>query len=779
MHSKSLALAAAFAFALSGVTAEPSRPRIYYPRQVKRQVANASEPDTTATKRDPQLLDDLLGGLLGDGDSTETPKSTTPSKDEPSDSGILIGPTGIVVPGLIGDDDDNNGGGNGGNGGTNGTATATGTKDEDSSTRPKATAEPTSTKGGLRDPIVDPLPTLISDVLGPSKTSTSKTPSGTSSAGNGDDNNNTKTGDDSKTQSNEPEPTREPTSTKGGLLDPIVDPLPTLISEVLPGPSSSKTTAPGSTGGAGNGTDPEPTSSSPGNIVTEILPSLTLFPPEPSSSTKSDPPSEPSDTPPSGTSSPPVIPTDILPTVSLPPILPDPTDTTSLPGSTDGPGNGTTIPTDVPTDIPTNVPTSGPTGVPTPIPTPDPTPGESTSIVLPPPPPQNETSAVPPPESATTPTVLPTLTETPAPTTPNPPQTPTSAPEPSSVSEEPSRPPPSETIIPTSQPPKPPVTSIEPTATFTNSDDWMPSTIVADPTSFTYVPPTGTKTGTSSTGLPTDIPKVILPNNPKTKKPDGTREIQIGFKYPMNYKHVAKNPVAAAQIFMYLPKALSFAGEFNIDKVEVFELNPEDTEDKWGYITTIAKIHYPETLIDKLQTDLWEPLSDLYNHPDALVRDLTVDINPDIDIFGNITDDDDNVDDKPEDNDNGSNDALDSGNDNNNSAKESATKAGIAVGAFGLAALYGGAMFIVARRYKRKKQGHRRTSSVSGSEVSSEMQYTGNGSPAMMGGALMSQDMSSYGGVGNRERDSNGSGPSARTANISAPVATENSLGWN
>ncbi|CRK36470.1 hypothetical protein BN1708_007069 [Verticillium longisporum] len=88
-------------------------------------------------------------------------------------------------------------------------------------------------------------------------------------------------------------------------------------------------------------------------------------------------------------------------------------------------------------------------------------------------------------------------------------------------------------------------------------------------------------------------------------------------------------------------------------------------------------------------------------------------------------------------------------------------------------------MFLIARRYKRKKQAHRRASSISG--TSSDMRYTGTGSPAMMGGALMSRDFSNYGGVAGG-RDSHGSGQtgnSGRTAKISAPVAAENSLGWN
>jgi hypothetical protein len=270
------------------------------------------------------------------------------------------------------------------------------------------------------------------------------------------------------------------------------------------------------------------------------------------------------------------------------------------------------------------------------------------------------------------------------------------------------------------------------------------------------------------------MPGVI--GNPNKQIPDGSVLLQIGFEYPLNYKHVSKHPMAVTQIFRYLPKALSYAGGFKIDKVQVKELTPEDTRQKWGYVTTIAKFYYPENLVDTLVMDIWSPNSDLYNHPNPLVRDLTEDINPRIDIWGNIKDDGDDT--KPKKSDSDDNGSLDS--DDEGSSKSAGTTAGIAVGALGLSVMYGAAMFIVARRYKRKRQSHRRASSLSGSEASSEMRYGSNGSPAMMGGALASQEMFHYGAAGGRERDSHGSGNnSARTANISAPVATENSLGWN
>ncbi|RCI09472.1 hypothetical protein L249_3651, partial [Ophiocordyceps polyrhachis-furcata BCC 54312] len=107
----------------------------------------------------------------------------------------------------------------------------------------------------------------------------------------------------------------------------------------------------------------------------------------------------------------------------------------------------------------------------------------------------------------------------------------------------------------------------------------------------------------------------------------------------------------------------------------------------------------------------------------------------------------------------------------NQSEKEKLTTMGVAFGVVGAGVMYGAAMFIIARRYKRKKQTHRRSSSMSNSQDSSEMRYTGGASSALMGGALPSRDYFSYRPEG---RDSHGSGMgnSGRTANISAPASS-------
>jgi hypothetical protein len=346
------------------------------------------------------------------------------------------------------------------------------------------------------------------------------------------------------------------------------------------------------------------------------------------------------------------------------------------------------------------------------------------------------------------------------------------------------------TLVPTAADP---ITSIRPTATLTNTNNWLPTTIMFEPTSIPAAPTQATETSTS-TGLPANIPRVILPNDPNKPIPEGSRAIQIGFLFPFNYKFLARNTVAAAQLFKYLPKGLADAGGFSKDRILIEKIVPMDTQSQWGYITALAKIHYPENMLDSLQADLMTPNSPLYNNDLEIVRNLTSVINNKIDIFGNTDNGASSDSGDSDDSGSGGNDGFGNSGEGDKSAKQKATTAGIAVGAVGLSVMYGAAMFLVARRYKRKKQlGHRRASSIGSSQRSSEMQYNGNGSPALMGGALMSRDFSNYGAQGPQGeqaparpggRDSHGSGRSgmgnsARTAFISAPVAAENSLGWN
>jgi hypothetical protein len=123
----------------------------------------------------------------------------------------------------------------------------------------------------------------------------------------------------------------------------------------------------------------------------------------------------------------------------------------------------------------------------------------------------------------------------------------------------------------------------------------------------------------------------------------------------------------------------------------------------------------------------------------------------------------------------GNNNAVFNTPNQNTSPKTSGTAAGFAAGGIGVAAAYGAAMFLIARRYKKRRLSHRRSSSVLNP---SEMRQSG--SPALLGGAgaFMSGGRTTPG----HDRNSRGSGRtgnSARTQQISAPMMAENSLGWN
>lgn len=243
--------------------------------------------------------------------------------------------------------------------------------------------------------------------------------------------------------------------------------------------------------------------------------------------------------------------------------------------------------------------------------------------------------------------------------------------------------------------------------------------------------------------------------------------------------------MAAAQLFQHLPEALAFAGGFDKSKSVMHSIVPYDTINTLGYITSQALVYHPTDQIAKLQVDVRTPSSKLYNNPQAIVYNLTAEINPAIDIilgslYGGASGTGGNGGPFPTDTGASNNEPFSSGNTGDNtSGSQKAQTAGIAVGAAAVASAYGAAMFIIARRYKRKRQGHKRNSSISSN---AEMRQAG--SPAMMGGALLSRDFTGYGGVQGNTRHSQGSGRSggnnsARTAIISAPVAAENSLGWN
>ncbi|KAG6366336.1 hypothetical protein INS49_000513 [Diaporthe citri] len=330
--------------------------------------------------------------------------------------------------------------------------------------------------------------------------------------------------------------------------------------------------------------------------------------------------------------------------------------------------------------------------------------------------------------------------------------------------------------------------SLVPISTITDSSEsWLPTTIIVAPSTSTV---TGGDTATSATSLPTNLPKAITPDTGTLPIPEGTVEIQLGFKFPLNYAFIASHPKAAAQVLSGIPKALRHAGGINNDGlVQMRRLQPlQGFDQKKGYTPTIAVATYPADLVSTLSLQVKQPASALYQQDDTLVRNITQQIDSTISIIigggadgsGSTGTDSGGGSSSPSSPSGNGGDVFGNSGSGDSSASQRGQTAGIAVGAVVVSAAYGTAMFIIARRYKRRKQAHARTSSVS---QGSPMRQTG--SPALMGGALLSRDMSSYGAAGGR--DSHGSGRtgrsgmsnSARTAYISPPVAAANSLGWN
>lgn len=351
-------------------------------------------------------------------------------------------------------------------------------------------------------------------------------------------------------------------------------------------------------------------------------------------------------------------------------------------------------------------------------------------------------------------------------------------------------------VVPTSQVQPTSHTEVVVSSTPTSSAPatWIPTTMVMEPSSMSsFIAPSSGTTSETKSALPTDVPKNIVPPNAEDKPaPKGTVPIQIGFLFQLNYNFVSSNADAAAQIFNYLPPALAGVAGIGADKVPVTKLVPFDTRRDLGYITTLAKVNWPESQLDALKNALWEPSSALYNNEQDIVRSLTAIINPKIPLLATGDDSSGNLGggvggSGAGGSSSGGGDPFQSSGDDSSSdsSKHKATTIGIAVGSLGIGVMYGAAMFIVARRYKRKRSLRR---AAADDAASAEMQYTDNGSPALMGGALVSAQNTSYGGVSSHSgpaissQNSTGgrSNPSAaRSAGISNPVATENSLGWS
>lgn len=708
----------------------------------------------------------------GEGDAeSETDEETTPTTSD----GIVLAPTGLLGGGLtglpdlgLGDKTSSESVGSESSGNLNPTAPggskttndndAAPTSPSDSSstadeqTVPSASENASSGTGGLLDPIIDPIASLVPSASDDGPAGTGAEPSGTgglldpivdpieslipdpTNAHAAPTGSETSASDSLVDPSVEPAESSIPTPTEAapsgtGILDPIVDPVQSLVSSAVDDltiPPALNFTSPTGTGVAGSESAVTllPT-------VPEAVPSLTGVPIPDIGTNGSDPNTNPAG--PGYTN----------------PVGPDPT----APPGTSLPVNPTNM----------TIPIPGPTASATASPTGD--------------------VAPPPGSNSTTPTTI----------LPGDAYTSTSSEE-SVVT----LPPVQNTTIPAPKPTKAPpnyATTVRPVATVTGKEGWLGTQLIAD--DVTATTNTDLPAPTQSETLPAGMPNSIDASSDVVEQPDGTTLIRIVFDRRLHYEFVADNFTASQQIFMYFPMVIGHGEDIDQEDVKMMRLSPIETKQKKGWVTTAAFAYVPEGIIEALQMDIHLTNSDLYNPPHPIASGIAAAIDPSYGIFPGS-----DLEGNSEDSEDGTGGTPFGGNDGEEqTASQKGTTAGIAVGAVGAAVAYGAAMFLVARRYKRKKQSHRRSSSISdtngnSNSPTSDMRFAETGSPAtaMMGGALLSRDFSGYGAVaggsaggsagtaGGRHSQGSGqsgAGNSGRTAYISAPVAAENSLGWN
>jgi hypothetical protein len=297
---------------------------------------------------------------------------------------------------------------------------------------------------------------------------------------------------------------------------------------------------------------------------------------------------------------------------------------------------------------------------------------------------------------------------------------------------------------------------------------------------------------------------MIQPPGGIPNQPSNGSLVQIGFNYGLNYAFVAGSQTAISQIFAFLPQGIAYGLSIDPKDVKMNALMPYDTTNELGYMTTLAQAYIPSDLVDQLQLDLHTPVSNLYGNPTGSIRTLMSMVNPSFSVQpGASLDGSAASEHNPAATTSASaGDGAPIGGDSGSSQPIRGTSVGIGVGACAGAALYAAAMVYVARRYKKKRARHARTPSVPASQP--EMSQRGSnltGSGGMGGGYFMSgangqntgpgrasaavtassagHSNGSGGTRGSRNSDHSSNGRSVREQGISAPVMSENSLGWN
>jgi hypothetical protein len=255
------------------------------------------------------------------------------------------------------------------------------------------------------------------------------------------------------------------------------------------------------------------------------------------------------------------------------------------------------------------------------------------------------------------------------------------------------------------------------------------------------------------------------PGGTPVKQPDETL-VQIGFNKSLNYVFVSSNSASAGQIFTFLPQGLSDGLDIDVGQVRMQSIQPYDTLKQLGFVTTLALVYIPTTLVDKLSILLHTPSSGIYTgHATDQINAFMPFINPSIPLqAGQTMGDSGQVN-------SASQPTLSAGAQTGGSpfGPDAANSSGIQTSSAVVATpialagvAYAAAMVFVARRYRARRRAHRRASSIPGNDA------------AWMSGGRSNSHSS---------RESHGSGASnsrsIRSQEISAPVMAQNSLGWN
>lgn len=176
---------------------------------------------------------------------------------------------------------------------------------------------------------------------------------------------------------------------------------------------------------------------------------------------------------------------------------------------------------------------------------------------------------------------------------------------------------------------------ITPTGTDSATSLWLQTSIIIEQSSTALL--TGVPTSSAPTGIPSALPKVITPGTAASPAPADSQLIQIGFNYELNYGFVVSHSMASRQIFSYLPQGIADGLGISVENVIMNSLVPYDTQAQLGYITTLALLYIPQSMVSTLALDIHIPTSQLYNDPDPSVNTMMRYINSAIPITAGST----------------------------------------------------------------------------------------------------------------------------------------------